>query len=147
MTSIEVGGGGWSAQLPGGWRATDPARPGYVEAPDGTAGAYFLHVVIRGDDLVASMQHARSTERDRLPDDVDGWRAVRQCDASDGPDVDLSTDYYNATALYLICSRMLGRGRRFVRMTFHDYDCADPARSSHQPHRWLASLTLHEDAG
>jgi hypothetical protein len=45
----------------------DPSRPSYVEAPDGGAGAYFLHVVVRGDDLVASMQRARSAERDSLP--------------------------------------------------------------------------------
>ena len=54
MSRIEVGAVGWSAQLPVGWRATDLASPGYLEAPDGTAGAYFLNVVIRGEDLLAS---------------------------------------------------------------------------------------------
>ena len=146
MISIEVGGDGWSAQLPEGWCATDPTRPGYVEAPDGAAGAYFLHVGIRGDDLVASMLRARSIEREQLPDDGVGWRALQQRDATGGPDVDISTDYYNEHARYLICSRMLGRSRRFVRMTYHDYHCEDPALSAQQPHRWLASLTLHEDA-
>jgi len=106
-----------------------------------------VQVVIRGDDLVASMQRARSAERNSLPRNGDGWRAVGQCELAGGPDVDFSTDYYNTSDRYLICSRMLGRGRRFVRMTLHDYDCEDPARSTHQPHRWLASLTLQDDAG
>jgi hypothetical protein len=144
MTRVEVGGEGWSAQLPAGWRAVDLARPGCLESPDATAGAYFLHVVVRDNDLIASMRSTQANEVAMLPDDGAGWHTRVVSDPVDGSDPQLLTRYYNATARYLICSCMKGRGRRFVRMTFHDYDCGDPERSVHEPHRWLASLSLDD---
>ena len=67
MTSTVVSTDGWSAELPAGWLAPDASRRSYLEAPDGSAGAYFREVVVRVGDLENAIRDVRAAELEALP--------------------------------------------------------------------------------
>ena len=147
MSGIVVSTDSWTADLPSGWQAPESSRPRYVEAPDGTAGAYFSEMLIRVGDLEHGVRRVRAAELDSLPGGADRWQIVRESERFTPTGAEISTDYYQGDDCYLICSRVLGQGRRVVRMSFHDYDCENPDRSTHRPHVWLQTLAIREPGG
>ena len=138
-----VTGHGWSAAVPDGWRSPDASRPNYVESPDGTAGAYFLHVTVPGGGLANAIERARTHERELLPEDCE-WQVIHQQSSDDETGNDSTVVYHDANTHYLIGSRIVGRGASYARMTFHDYYCEYPERAAERARVWLSTLTLQD---
>ncbi len=142
MKSIQVGADGWSARLPLGWHVADPSKPNHLQSADGSAGAYFLQVALAEQDLAGAVRRVHQVGVESLPHGSDGWQVLREQESTAGDRIDLVGEFYNSEHLYLLCSRVIGRGRLVVRMTFHDYYCEGPSKSVHTPLAWLNSLQL-----
>ncbi|HET9232651.1 MAG TPA: hypothetical protein VFP10_00760 [Candidatus Eisenbacteria bacterium] len=135
----------WEAQLPEGWIQVhrDPEEEVYFESPDGAKGVYVSAWRTRNQSLVEAMRDTRAVEKRNLPPSGRGsWEVLTSKELDSGPDIDAETEYINRADRYRIVSRLLGRDDFYVRMTYHDYDCADPAESEESSRSVLQSLTL-----
>jgi len=140
-----VGTDQWEVVLPGDWMRPEPRSDEqvYFESPNRSEGVYFIAVQTKNQPLRAAFQDMRVIEFRNLPPSEEGtWEVLSSTEEVRGAEVDAVTEYYNRTDNYRIVSRLLGREDFYVRLTYHDYYCTDPAVSARQSFHLLNSLTL-----
>jgi hypothetical protein len=137
----------WEARLPEDWlRAeVEPGESVYFYAPDSTAGIYISTWRITDQSLQSALQHARAIELKHLPAPTAGfWQVISSTNIEAAPEIDARAEYFNRADHYRIVSRMLGRADQYVRITFHDYGCADRAKSALRSEPILESFVLRQ---
>ncbi|HYV18756.1 MAG TPA: hypothetical protein VFC25_06985 [Verrucomicrobiae bacterium] len=135
----------WEAQLPEDWvhKEAEPSQEVYFEAPDHTAGVYISTWRIADESLQKALQTTRAVELKHLPAPRSGfWQVVSSTPIEDTPEIDARAEYFNRADQYRIVSRLLGRGDKYIRVTFHDYGCSDRARSARRSEPIVDSFML-----
>lgn len=135
----------WKVRLPEDWvHKPSIDHPWYWESPDGAAGVYLSTFRIN-EPVSAAIHSARSSERRNLPGDGE-WQVLHESESDAESLVEVVSEYLNREKRYRLVSRMLGRSEILVRLTFHDYDCADPLESAARSSPLVNSLEFLEAA-
>jgi hypothetical protein len=135
----------WEVQFPETWVYKDQGieKTTYFEAPDGTQGVYLSTWRTDDEPLLAAMRSARVIEQRHLPTAGDGeWEVLQSTEQEGELCTEVRSEYLNRAAGYRIVSRLLGRADCYVRLTYHDYGCADLTISNTRSEPWIQSLCL-----
>src|SRR4030095_9783006 len=123
----------WEVWFPEDWIYKDQGieHTTYFEAPDHAEGIYVSAWRDPNKPLLAAMRDVIVIERRSLQRYQEGeWELTGASEEEGEAQIDSRTEYFHALAGYRIASRVLGRADYFVRLTYHDYDCADPRVSA-----------------
>ncbi|MEP6671007.1 MAG: hypothetical protein ABJF10_17740 [Chthoniobacter sp.] len=140
--------GTWQIKLPSDWQQKPSAATTkasfYFEAKDETKGAY-LSVWNWGDpgSPLAKLDEFRAGEIQRLHDMPNGdWEIVEDWSQEIDGIASAGTDCLDRRAAYRIVCLGLARSPWLVRVSLHDYACADYAASKTWFEPIIASLSV-----
>jgi hypothetical protein len=148
MSSQVISTDFWAAELPHDWVRGDADPPQvYFESPDHTAGIYISTWQIAGESLQKALERTRAIELKHLPKPTSGfWQVLLSMPIAAAAEIDTRADYLNRADQYRIVSRLLGRGEKYVRITFHDYGCGDLVQSNQRYEPIVSSFALRQAA-
>lgn len=119
--------GPWEFKLPDGWASQeDDAANGYVEAPDGSKGAYVKWIElaeprVSPQALADHLQQVHEESFFELEEST--WEIVECRGQSDGGLYRSALDLYDVNASYRVLSLVVSNTASAIQITIHDYSC------------------------